>query len=1395
MNINKNILSGLLFVMTILVTPVNAESFSISSSEYQRLEAEISKYDQDQLRQEREILVKDIQDLEMRLDSVQSPQLKKEAEETLGYRYARLSLINKFLLPAAAIGIINYATSDDDTTPPVMALNGNSSVTVELGDSFNDPGATADSGKYPVTVSGSVNTNVVGVYTLTYSSQDGAGNIASIQRTVTVVDTTAPVVTVTGSDVTHELGGAYTDAGATATDASGTVTVVTSGTVNVNAVGSYVLTYTSTDASGNAGTATRTVTVVDTTAPVVTVTGSDVTHELGGAYTDAGATATDASGTVAVVTSGTVNVNAVGSYVLTYTSTDASGNTGTATRTVTVVDTTAPVVTVTGSDVTHELGGAYTDAGATATDASGTVAVVTSGTVNVNAVGSYVLTYTSTDASGNAGTATRTVTVVDTTAPVVTITGDNPATHELGGAYTDAGATATDASGDVTVVTSGTVNVNAVGSYVLTYTSTDASGNAGTATRTVTVVDTTAPVITITGDNPATHELGGAYTDAGATATDASGDVTVIANGDVNTDKPGSYVITYISNDASGNAGTATRTVTVVDTTAPVVTVTGSDVTHELGGAYTDAGATATDASGDVTVVTSGTVNVDKVGVYTLTYTSTDASGNAGTATRTVTVVDTTAPVVTVTGSDVTHELGGAYTDAGATATDASGDVTVVTSGTVNVDKVGVYTLTYTSTDASGNAGTATRTVTVVDTTAPVVTVTGSDVTHELGGAYTDAGATATDASGDVTVVTSSIDVSSVGLVTVTYTSTDASGNTGTATRTVTVVDTTAPVLTVIGDNPLSHEVVTSYVDLGASVSDASISTSGDTITVVTTGIVNPNVLGSYTKTYTATDASGNSSTATRTINVVDTVGPVITIAGDNPITVQYGANYIDAGATAVDALDGSVSVSLDSTWGTTDAFGTYTMTYSAVDAAGNISTAVRTVELVDTQGPEITIAGDNPVTVQYGANYVDAGATAVDNYDGAVDVTLDSTWGTTDAFGTYTMTYTATDSFGNTSTKVRTVELVDTQGPVITILGANPVTVDYKSNYADPGATAVDNYDGAVDVTLDSTWGTDELGNHVMTYTATDSFGNTSTAVRNVSVEDTSAPVVTLNGDSEVTVEFGSNYIDAGATATDNQDDPVTIILDSTWGTSDALGVYTMTYTSTDAAGNTGTAVRTITLVDTSGPVITINGSNPATVQYQSNYIDAGASANDLRDGNVSVSLVSTWGTDEFGTHEMIYSATDSLGNTSTATRTVTVVDTEGPTITSSSSFTADENQKSIGFVVASDPSGVASYSISGTSDIVIANSGAQAGKLSFIENPDYESQAVYTATVQVTDTLGNSTSQAITVTINDVGGWDDNTATGTGTDSSVGTGTGSGTGSGTGTGTGTGTATSTSS
>src|SRR6185436_8533660 len=106
----------------------------------------------------------------------------------------------------------------------------------------------------------------------------------------------------------------------------------------------------------------------------------------------------------------------------------------------------------------------------------------------------------------------------------------------------------------------------------------------------------------------------------------------------------------------------------------------------------------------------------------------TDPAGKTGTATRTVNVVDTVSPVVTLNGSaTVTVECHTSFTDPGATASDAcAGTLTPTVSGSVNVNTPGAYTLTYTATDPAGKIGTATRTVNVVDTTAPVVRLSGS---------------------------------------------------------------------------------------------------------------------------------------------------------------------------------------------------------------------------------------------------------------------------------------------------------------------------------------------------------------------------------------------------------------------------------------------------------------------------------------------------------------------------------------------------------------------------------------------------------------------------------------------------------------------------------------------
>jgi hypothetical protein len=142
-------------------------------------------------------------------------------------------------------------------------------------------------------------------------------------------------------------------------------------------------------------------------------------------------TASDNCGGVAVTRSGVPagNVFPKGTTEITYTATDAAGNTATATQTVTVSDTTPPVLTLNGaSAVTVECHTSFTDLRASATDnCDSSVLVAVAGTVDVNTPGAYTLTYSAHDAAGNAATAVqRVVTVVDTTAPVITTNGQTP---------------------------------------------------------------------------------------------------------------------------------------------------------------------------------------------------------------------------------------------------------------------------------------------------------------------------------------------------------------------------------------------------------------------------------------------------------------------------------------------------------------------------------------------------------------------------------------------------------------------------------------------------------------------------------------------------------------------------------------------------------------------------------------------------------------------------------------------------------------------------------------------------------------------------------------------------------------------------------------------------------
>ena len=328
------------------------------------------------------------------------------------------------------------------------------------------------------------------------------------------------------------------------------------------------------------------------------------------------------------------------------------------------------------------------------------------------------------------------------------------------------------------------------------------------------------PVITLNGAATVNHEQGTFYTDAGATATDTvDGTLTVTVSGVVDSTIAGSYILTYTASDSAGNSAVAvSRTVIVSDTTAPVISLTGSSsVAHEQGTPYTDPGVTSSDTVDDLgmTVVTTGTVDTATAGTYTITYTATDGAGNvSNVVTRTVTVSDTIAPVITF--DDVDSDFYASATSASGymltddnisyvtglfSAIDAvDGSIAVTGFPSSGLLPIGINVFTATATDAAGNVATFTFTIGVFDNDRPNLDIPDSisvDSNDGLGVSATQAAiaaflsaATANDGiDGTLTVTTDAPATFPLGLTTVTFTAVDAAGNQVTGTAVVTVVN------------------------------------------------------------------------------------------------------------------------------------------------------------------------------------------------------------------------------------------------------------------------------------------------------------------------------------------------------------------------------------------------------------------------------------------------------------------------------------------------------------------------------------------------------------------------------------------------------------------------------
>ncbi|WP_224249499.1 immunoglobulin-like domain-containing protein [Hyalangium gracile] len=980
----------------------------------------------------------------------------------------------------------------------------------------------------------------------------------------------------------------------------------------------------------------------------------------------------------------------IGNTTVTLTCTDEAGLSSTCTGVVTVADSVAPTIALNGQandpQECHPTA-TYVDPGATASDlCEGTLpqsSIARTGSVRLSVPSTYSLTYQATDSSGNKSpVVTRTVPVADTLAPVITRTGQEGVTHECATPYVDQGATAADqCEGNLTprIVQSGTVNTSAVGNYLIRYNVKDSGNRAALeATRTVFVRDRQAPTISLLGASPQTVECGGTYPDPGATASDTcAGALTpVVHTNNILMGTPGNYSISYRATDPSGNVVVSpNRAVTVADTKAPTLTLLGAaSTTLECASPFSDPGATASDQCyGNLTsaIVKTGTVNNMVPAAYTLRYNVKDAKNNAAPeATRTVTVNDTKAPVITVTGPlTQAVECGASYTDPGATASDlCAGPRPAVATASANPNVPGSYTISYRATDPAGNTATSTtsRTVTVRDTLAPTLTLNGPAAQAlECGSTYADPGATASDqCAGALPVaVAGSVNPYVPASYTLSYSANDGAGHSASASRTVAVSDTLAPTLSLIGSPRQSQECGTPYTDPGATASDVC---AGDlTAAIQRTGNVNTSALGSYALGYSVADPSGHAASASREVTVSDTLAPAITVLGPLETTYECGSTYVDPGATASDACFGDLTAQIQATQvGDTARPSTFTIRYSVTDPAGNTTVApvTRTVHVNDNEPPTLALLGPATQSLECGTPYSDPGATATDVCFG--DVTsriIRSGAVNSGAPGNYALVYNVTDPSGQAAPSVsRAVSVVDTLAPSITVNGSLSQQVECGTAYTDPGAVATDVCAGALPVTVSGSVNTNAPGSYTLGYTAADASGNTAASPsRTVAVVDTLAPTLSLLGSASQAVECGSSYTDPGATAADacTGDLTASIVKSGSVNTA-ALGNYSLSYLVADASGNTATASRSVTVRDTVGPQLQVL-SGPSVLQCNgAPYVDPGATASDSCAGNLTSRITSTSNLDQTraGQYTVTYSVTDDAGNTSTATRLLTV-------------------------------------------------------------------------------------------------------------------------------------------
>ena len=730
----------------------------------------------------------------------------------------------------------------------------------------------------------------------------------------------------------------------------------------------------------------------------------------------------------------------------------------------------------------------------------------------------------------------------------------------------------------------------------------------------VTVVDTGAPVLTCPPDLllncPAitTTNVTGV-----ATATDSCSRA-IVTYSDLETNGCGPTKViarTWTATDECGNSASCVQSITVQDLAPPVINCP-ANRTLEFPADPSPANtgvATASDACSSTFVTFSDliTTNCGNTLVISRTWTANDQCNNHSSCTQTITVRDTTAPVITCP-PNMTLEAPAVTTTnlmGTATASDAGDSLTISYADTTTTNCGNTYSISrrWSATDQCNNSSSCTQTITVQDTTAPVITCP-TNFTLECPAITTTNAtgvATATDAAGSVSVTFVDFVTNGCGnsqTIARRWTATDLCGNSSGCTQTIIVRDTTAPIINCPTNMTLEYPAVTATNVTGAAT--ASDACGSFTITYADTTTTNCGNTFAISRRWTATDQCNNSSSCTQTITVRDTIAPVVlcpaSVTLDCPAVTTTNATGV---TTATDA-GGPVSVTyVDSTTNGCGNTKTIMRRWTATDLCNNGSTCIQTITVRDVTPPIITCPPS--ITVECGTSTLPGTTGTATALDTCNSVTITYTDVATNLCGgtkIITRTWAANDACGNKSSCDQFITVRDITPPSLKLPTDLAIECpgDTRTN-ATGVATAMDGC-GSVsisysDVVSNSCGATRTI---LRLWTAIDQCGNTTNGLQTVRVVDTQKPMITCPaisvqcaGDVPVAYTDLAAFRAAGGTASDNCDATLTFSITSASGLAGSCpGTVNRVYRVTDDCGNFAEATQTILVKDTIAPALT---------------------------------------------------------------------------------------------------------------------------------------------------------------------------------------------------------------